>query len=326
MSCADDKNCNETRTRRKAIVVLGLMLLIFLGLSAVSFLDSRNQVTPDTVSFDTHMAVQGKRVFQAYNCMGCHTIVGNGAYFGPDLTHLYASTGPAWLAAFLPSAANWPAEAALRAQLLNPALAADAGSNTLEAYLKKYPGAAERVHRRGGQSSHMPNLAFRSDEVGQLIAFLKYTSQMNTEGWPPKPKVDGLSFPQARQRVGLTGAGALAQPVVAAAGSAVNETGDPATVGEKLAKDYGCMACHSSAQERLVGPPWGQLYGSQVSLADGTTVLADDAYLAESIRQPDARIVAGYPPGIMPAYAALLNDDEINAIVAYVRSLQGEQK
>lgn len=324
MSCSDDKNCNETRTRRSAIAVLGLMLLIFLGLSAVSFLDSRKQVTPDTVSFDTHTAVQGKRVFQSYNCMGCHTIVGNGAYFAPDLTHLYASAGPAWLAAFLPSAASWPTDAALRVQLLNPALATEAGGDTLDAYLKKYPGAAERVQRRGGQTSHMPNLAFRSNEVGQLIAFLKYTSQMNTEGWPPKPKVDGLSFPQAKQQLGRASEGLVAQPVVAIAGSVASQAADPVAMGKKLAGDYGCMACHSSAQERLVGPPWGRLYGSEVSLGDGAVVLADDPYLAESIRQPDAKIVAGYPPGIMPTYAALLSADEISAIVAYVRSLQGE--
>ena len=40
----------------------------------------------------------------------------------------------------------------------------------------------------------MPNLSVRQNEIAQLIAFLKYTSEMNTEGWPPKPKVNGLSF------------------------------------------------------------------------------------------------------------------------------------
>ena len=85
MSCGEGKPCREVRHRRIALVVLALMAGIFLALSIFSFLPSRNQVTPDTVRFGSNEAVAGKRVFQAYNCMGCHTMVGNGAYFGPDL-------------------------------------------------------------------------------------------------------------------------------------------------------------------------------------------------------------------------------------------------
>ncbi len=74
--------------------------------------------------------------------------------------------------------------------------------------------------------------------------------------------------------------------------------------------------------KRLVGPGWGGLYGSKVSLADGSTVRADDAYLARSILEPDARIVEGYPAGVMPAYDTLLKEDEVNAIVAYSTALE----
>jgi len=60
------------------------------------------------------------------------------------------------------------------------------------------------------------------------------------------------------------------------------------------------------------------LYGSEVGLADGSTVIADEAYLTESIRDPSAKQVARY--GLMPAYS--LNDAEIQAVVEFIRSLQ----
>ncbi|NMW25623.1 cytochrome c, partial [Rhodanobacter denitrificans] len=162
---------------------MAILALIFIVLSIFSFLKSRNQVTPDTVSFGPYQAADGKRVFQAYNCMGCHTMVGNGAYLGPDLTEEYKHAGPAWLAAFLPSAGGWPTTAAVRAQLLDPNQQADTGTDSIDAYLKKFPGAAERIERRGGGTTMMPNLPLTKDEIGQLIAYLKYTSAMNTEGW-----------------------------------------------------------------------------------------------------------------------------------------------
>ena len=114
---------DEPRRRRIALAVLGLMMIVFAALSVFSFTGSRKQALPQDVTFERFSAVDGKRVFQAYNCMGCHTIVGNGAYFGPDLTDLYRRAGPAWLAAFLPSAGAWPTAGAIRVQLQNPAIA-----------------------------------------------------------------------------------------------------------------------------------------------------------------------------------------------------------
>ncbi|MDW2982028.1 cytochrome c [Rhodanobacter sp. KK11] len=299
--------------------MLAILALIFVVLSIFSFLKSRNQVTPDTVSFGPYQAVDGKRVFQAYNCMGCHTMVGNGAYLGPDLTQEYKHAGPAWLAAFLPSAGGWPTTAAVRAQLLDPNQQADVGSDSIETYLKKFPGAAERIDRRGGGTTMMPNLPLTKDEIGQLIAYLKYTSAMNTEGWPPKVEVQGFD-----RRVQLAhGTVALAQGVPAPApASAAPAAADPVARGAQLARDTGCVACHATDDKKLVGPGWGGLYNSTVKLADGSTVIADDAYLRESIRQPNAKIVAGYATGVMPAYEALLKDDEVNAIVAYLHSLE----
>jgi len=320
MTCLPGQPCEEGRRRRTAMMALGMMAAIFIALSVASFTTSRGQVTPDTVKYGGYDAVQGKRVFQGYNCMGCHTLLGNGAYFGPDLTDVYEQAGPAWLEAFLPSAGGWPTGPAVQVQLQKAGVAADAGTRELDAYLKRYTGAAERVQRRGGQVSHMPNLPLTGEQVGQLIAFLKYTSAMNTEGWPPKPKVDGLASPLAWRAPVGTATTAVATTTTAAAAA----SDDPVAAGAKLAKDFACTSCHALDRNKLVGPGWGGLAGTQVALADGSKVPADDAYLAESIRTPDAKLVAGFAAGTMPSYATMLTDDQVNAIVAYIRSLPGD--
>jgi len=321
MSCKPGELCYEGVKRRRALSVLGLMAVIFLALSAASFLDSRGQVVPSKVTYAGFDAVAGKRVFQSYNCMGCHTIVGNGAYFGPDLTKLYGKVGPAWLEAFLPSAGAWPANGAVKLQLQDKAIASEAGVETIDAYLEKYPAAAERIERRGGKASHMPNLPFSRDEVHELVAFLKYTSEMNTEGWPPVPKVDGLAFPEATPMPVAARQAALA-PAEGASQAAAPVSA--AAHGAELAEENGCTACHAPTKEKLVGPGWGGLYGSTVKLADGSSVVADDAYLTEKILKPDATVVAGYEAGVMPSFAEILDEDQIKDVVAYIRSLGGK--
>lgn len=317
MSCPDGI-CMEPGKRRRALIMLGLMMLVFIMLSAFSFVSSRNQVTPETVSYASFQATDGKRVFQAFNCMDCHTIVGNGAYLAPDLTKEYRNAGPAWLAAFLPSAGTWPTEMAVKMQLMNPQVAAEAGVDSIGAYYDKYPGARERVERRGGHTTYMPNLPFDAQQVGQLIAFLKYTSLMNNEGWPPEVKTGDLAR-RLRLAHGTPAVAAASNGAAAEAAAPAN----PAVHGQDIARQLGCIACHSSDGQKLIGPTWKGLYGSQVALSDGTTVTADDAYLNESILKPNAQIVAGYPPGVMPeGYDKLLSPDDVSAIVAYIRTLE----
>lgn len=321
MSCRDGERCDEARKRKRALAVLFLMLLGFIVLSAWSFLDSHQQATPDQFQFAAQSADSGKQVFQAYNCMGCHTLVGNGAYFAPDLTQTYQQAGPAWLAAFLPSAGTWPTEAALKIQLSNAEIAADAGVTNLADYYQKFPGAEHRVQRRGGKPTTMPNLPFKTAEINSLIAYLKYTAAINTEGWPPQVKI--THYDKRLQLAGLQQAhAAVAVAAVEAEKATVDTQQSLAAQGEALSKEYACTACHSTDKQRMVGPGWGGLYGSQVTLADGSTVIADEAYLIESIKHPDAQVVQSFVQGLMPAYETQLTDDEIAAIVAYLRTLE----
>ena len=88
--------------------------------------------------------------------------------------------------------------------------------------------------------------------------------------------------------------------------------------GAELVRSEGCTACHSSDGRSSVGPTWQGLYGSEVELEDGATVIADDEYLTTAIEDPDAQRVKGFR-STMPTRS--LSDDEIAAIVAYLREL-----
>ena len=92
--------------------------------------------------------------------------------------------------------------------------------------------------------------------------------------------------------------------------------------GKNLASQ--CMACHSIDGSQMVGPTWQGLYGHEVELEDGTVVIADEAYLFESILDPNAKVVKGFPMGAMPPYGTILSDQDIANLVAYIRSLSEE--
>lgn len=94
---------------------------------------------------------------------------------------------------------------------------------------------------------------------------------------------------------------------------------DPAALGRQLASSKGCIACHSIDGSRLVGPTWKGLYGKRETLQDGGQVVVDDAYIRESILTPNAKVVQGFQP-VMPQLA--VSDQEMEAIIAYIRSLQ----
>jgi cytochrome c oxidase subunit 2 len=90
--------------------------------------------------------------------------------------------------------------------------------------------------------------------------------------------------------------------------------------GEALVAANGCAACHSTTGAQGIGPTWRGLFGHEVLLADGTTLIADEAYLAESIREPQAKIVAGFETQLMPTYG--FTDEDIADIVAYIKTLR----
>jgi cytochrome c oxidase subunit 2 len=99
------------------------------------------------------------------------------------------------------------------------------------------------------------------------------------------------------------------------------ELSPAAEQGRALAESNGCTSCHSTGDRDGVGPSWDGLAGAEVELDDGSVVVADEEYLRRSIVEPNAQIVAGYR-GIMPERS--LDPAEVDAIVAYLRTLGGE--
>lgn len=99
------------------------------------------------------------------------------------------------------------------------------------------------------------------------------------------------------------------------------ELSPEAEAGRDLAADSGCAACHGRNGEGGIGPAWVGLYGGDVVLEDGSTVVADDAYLARAISDPEVERVDGYTLA-MPVND--LTPDEVAQIVVYVRELGGD--
>ena len=105
----------------------------------------------------------------------------------------------------------------------------------------------------------------------------------------------------------------------AAAEAALVAKGGP-DAGKALVAQNGCGGCHTIDGTKLVGPTWRGLFGSQVKLDNGQTVTADEAYLTESIADPNAKIVNGFPSNVMPKFN--LSDSQIKDIVSYIETLK----
>lgn len=106
---------------------------------------------------------------------------------------------------------------------------------------------------------------------------------------------------------------------LAAAEAEANAT--PEQRGQKLYETY-CKACHSINGAAGNGPTWSGLFGHEVELADGSTVAADEAYLAQSIKEPQSQVVKGFAPMAFNAAAVGIGDAEIQYIIAYIKTLK----
>lgn len=116
-------------------------LLLFFGLTfhttrALPERDQRQQLT--------EQVVLGKHVWERNNCIGCHTLLGEGAYFAPELGNVYKRRGPAFIKAWI------------------------------KAMPTKIPGRRQ-----------MPQFNLSEEELDALVEFLRYSSEIDTAGWPP---------------------------------------------------------------------------------------------------------------------------------------------
>jgi cytochrome c oxidase subunit 2 len=106
--------------------------------------------------------------------------------------------------------------------------------------------------------------------------------------------------------------------------SGVKDKEPPAVAGQKLFEQLRCGSCHfGTATMRPRGPALNNLFRKPVELTNGQTVIADDAYLRESILQPRAKVVKPFEP-IMPPYEQQISEEGVLDLIAYIKSMNEE--
>ncbi len=119
---------------------------VFFFLLFLALVYDTEQVLPtrDNRQNLTAEVIAGKKIWETRNCIGCHSLLGEGAYFAPELGNVYPRRGPEFIKAWMQSQPT---------------------------------GAPGR--------RQMPNFKLSDEELANLVAFLKYTSEINTANWPP---------------------------------------------------------------------------------------------------------------------------------------------
>ncbi len=93
--------------------------------------------------------------------------------------------------------------------------------------------------------------------------------------------------------------------------------------GASLFRSFGCSGCHGP-NSTVRAPRLEGVFGHPVPLQSGGTVIADEAYVRDSVLEPLKDVVAGYAP-VMPSFKGLVEEDELNKLVAYVKSLATQE-
>lgn len=289
---------NKRQTRSFALISTAIAAVVFLGMTVDSHrqfptLTNAGQITPQV----TH----GKDVWHKYNCINCHTLFGEGAYYAPDLTKISQQRGAPYLTAFLKDPSKF---------------------------------YDEQRNRR-----LMPNLKLGDEEIADLITFLNWVSKVDNQGWPPRPilvsgsSIPGMNLTVAQQNVSESKI-AGSQPAPGALSASGKK--DPIALGEELFQKTAtplCSACHSIAPGvNLAGPSLAGIAtrAKQIIASADYKGKAKDAegYIRESIVTPSAYLHPGemYSANgvsFMPdTFAKTLTPEQIDQLVAYLASFQ----
>ncbi|MFP6905638.1 MAG: cytochrome c oxidase subunit II [Verrucomicrobiota bacterium] len=104
----------------------------------------------------------------------------------------------------------------------------------------------------------------------------------------------------------------------------------PVEAGEKLFASQGCIGCHFNGSQPdggkgLQGPSMVGVFGHEIGMQSGDLILADEDYLRRSIVNPNADIVKGFKPNLMPFLAAQLTEQQIFHLIEYIKSLKASE-
>jgi cytochrome c oxidase subunit 2 len=244
-------------------------------------------------SLSDPMALAGEKLFTNLGCIGCHVMAGGGT--GPSLKNVFGFDQALADGTTVPADENY-----IRESILNSVAKVVKGYNPV---MPPYQGQLS------------------DDQVNQLLAYIKTLSTRGATAPSAAPSATAASGATAAP-AGTAAPRATAAPLTlpsptpASGGGGV---GNLAAKGEQLFTSKGCIGCHMLAGGG-VGPSLKGVYNSTVTLEDGSTVTADEAYIHESILNSKAKVVKGYQP-VMPLYDGLLKDDEVAQLIEYVKSL-----
>jgi mono/diheme cytochrome c family protein len=91
--------------------------------------------------------------------------------------------------------------------------------------------------------------------------------------------------------------------------------------GQQIWSTQGCQGCHTLDGSPGVGPTWAGLWMADITLTDGSTVVADEAYISRAIWEPNAEIHEGFQP-IMPSYQGVLDENQVRAVIEFIKTLE----
>ncbi len=91
--------------------------------------------------------------------------------------------------------------------------------------------------------------------------------------------------------------------------------------GKAIYSQKACIGCHTLDGSNSVGPTWKGIWGEMVDTDKGR-VKIDEAYIRESILEPNAKIVKGFQPNLMPSFAGQLTDDQIRAVIEFIKTVK----
>ncbi|WP_345970514.1 cytochrome c oxidase subunit II [Sulfurimonas sp. HSL1-6] len=160
----------------------------------------------------------------------------------------------------------------------------------------------------------MPDLSGQID-AEQLKALVTFIKEQN----------GGSVLPEAAAPAATTTMEPAAAPATTEAEPTAPQKASAAPDGATLFNAKGCGACHSLDGTKKLGPTLKGLYGSKLTVVtDGKSreVTADEAYLRSSLETPNADVVEGFAPGLMPPFGKMLSAEEIETLVTYMKELK----
>jgi len=268
-----------TKTSARVFFFGGTLLftLVFIGLTVHAHITLAERTNDAAIDDSVR---RGLRVWGEYNCENCHTLLGEGAYYAPDLTQIVDQRGAGYLAAFLRDPSQFYSEE--------------------------------------GDGRLMPTLGLDDEQITDVIAFLDWVGNIDTNGWPPRPIL-------------VSGSATATYPAV----PGEPQASSPAERGRALFNGIGaCASCHAVTSDiRLIGPGLGGVATrASERIADaayrGNAKTAEE-YLRESLLEPDAFLVPdgnfATPAGqsFMPKQLdERLSDEQIDDLVAYLLTLE----